>query len=165
MKTLCFVLGVAVSLVCSVNIAQNRSAPTDPASEAVPHNCEGNVFVLNAAHVAANATGADTLIMAIARLGDGERRRELNRRRLHNVRVFLTELQKHDASKVIIAEGERVRGYGRVELYVGGRLFQVIAIKTNDDLLVSATCEPDNIRPKWPDTNFYPYLLKKPKRR
>jgi hypothetical protein len=163
MKTWCFVLLVSVPLVCSVGTAQIRSAPADPSTEAVPRNCEGNVFVLNAAHVAANATGADTLIIAIARLGDGERRRELNRRRLHNVRVFLTELQKHKAGTVIIAEGERARGYGRVELYVGGRLFEVMAIKTNDDLLVSATCEPDNIRPKWPDSNFYPYLVKKPK--
>ena len=165
MKTLSFILVISVPLICSAGTAQVRSASANNSTEAVPRNCEDNVFVLNATHVAANATGPDTLIIAIARLGDGERRRELNRRRLHNVRVFLTQLQKHKASTVIIAEGEPVSGHGRVELYVGGRLFQVIAIKTNDDLLVSATCEPDNIRPKWPDSNFYPYLDKKPKRR
>jgi len=162
MKTLGCFLVLTILVGCSVCTAQIRSAPPETLTKPTPGNCEDNVFILNAAHVAADATGDDTLIIAIARLGDGERRRELNRRRLHNVRVFLTELQKRKPSTVIIAQGEQVGGYGRVELYVGGRLFQVIAIKTNDDLLVSATCEPDNIRPKSPDSSFYPYLDKKP---
>jgi len=36
------------------------------------------------------------------------------------------------------AEGARVSGYGRVELYVGGKLFYVLMIRRNADLAVGA---------------------------
>ena len=108
--------------------------------------------------------GPNSLIIAIARLGDGEDRRELNRRRLHNVRVFLANSGKRSPDTVVVAQGERVKGYGQVELYVGGRLFDVIAVGTNGDLLVGLTCEPDNIDPKRADQNLYPNLDKRQKR-
>jgi hypothetical protein len=133
--------------------------------ETKPTNCELNSSKLSGAHQAAAATGHDTIIIAIARLGDGERRAEVNRRRLHNVRVFLAEAWKRSPLSVVLAQGERVRGYGRVELYVGGRLFELIAVKTNGDLPVSLTCEPDTIRPTWFDRNLYPYVDRNRSRR
>jgi hypothetical protein len=164
MKTLYFVLVVSVLLVCSASTAQIRStAANTESTEAVPRNCEGNVFILNAAHVAANATGADASIIAIARLGDGERNRMLNHRRLHNVRVYLTEFGWHrDPATVITAEGERVKGYGRVELYVRGVSFESLAVRRNHDLLVGS-CEPDDMRPVKAESNLYPFRDRRPR--
>lgn len=164
MKTLYFVPIVSVLLVCSPGTAQIHPAAASTGTEAIPRNCEGNVFILNAAHVAADTSGADTSIIAIARLGDGERNRRINQRRLHNIRVYLTEFGwQRDPATVITAEGERTKGYGRVELYVRGVLFESLAVKRNQDLLVGS-CEPDSIRPVRAERNLYPYLDTQPRR-
>jgi hypothetical protein len=36
--------------------------------------------------------------------------------------------------RIVLAEGERVRGLGRVEIYLKGRLFTVSTINRNKDL-------------------------------
>ena len=74
----------------------------------------------------------------IARLGDSEQRQELNRRRLHNARTYLVEFEHRSPQTIITAEGERVKGYGRVELYVGGKLFYVLMIRPNANFAVGS---------------------------
>jgi hypothetical protein len=145
------------------SIAQNRSQSNNAeSSQPILTSCEENIALLSTSHEAAGEYG---FIIAIARLGTGERRRELNSRRLHNVRVYLTEFDWHRAAKTVItAEGERVTGLGRVELYVGGKLVGVLGIKRNRDLLVGS-CEPDDIRPVKAESNLYPYLDRKPPQR
>lgn len=156
-----FALSVGLILVATSGIAQKELAPAKTQSyQLLAGDCETNDATLNVTHQTAEAIGSTALIIAIARLGDGERNRELNHRRLHNVRVYLTERWHRNPELVITAEGNRVKGYGRIELYVGGRLFDVIAIKRDRDLLVGS-CEPENIRPKWIDRNLYPYLGQK----
>lgn len=160
MKVLHYSLAVSLLLIgVSVSVAQNRSAPADVQPQTILGTCEDNIsFLSNAHHLA----GADGTIIAIARLGDGERSRELNRRRLHNVRVYLTEFDWQRAPQTVItAEGERVRGYGRVELYVRGILFAVLQVRRNQDLLVGS-CEPDDIRPVGAERNLYPYRDRRP---
>lgn len=127
-----------------------------------PYPCEPNLATLNVAHQIA---GEKDLIIFIARLGDGEGRGEINRRRLHNVRAYLTSqlYWKRDPETVIVAEGERVRGYGRVEIYIRGILIDVIAAERNRDIPVGS-CEPDDIRPKRADEIFYPFLDEKLRR-
>src|SRR5207247_3130982 len=78
------------------------------------------------------------LVIAIARLGDGEQKPDLNRRRLHNVRTYLAEFDGRSSERVVMAEGERVNGYGRIELYVDGKLFYVLMISPNADLAVGS---------------------------
>jgi hypothetical protein len=148
-----FALAAFVVLVASSSgVAQSTEGA---AIEVKPYPCEYNISTLSAAH---NAAGPKGLIIAIARLGDGEYSREFNRRRLHNVRIYLTEFDWHRTpDTVITAEGERVRGYGRIELYVNGKLFEVLATKRNRDLLVGS-CEPDDERPVKAESNLYPYL-------
>ena len=51
----------------------------------------------------------------------GEQRQELNR--LHNVRTYLVQFDLRSPETIVTAEGLRVNGYGRVELYVGGNSF------------------------------------------
>src|SRR5258706_468491 len=97
----------------SVNPAQTVA----PVAE-ILGTCEDNVSLLSNAH---HLAGPDGTIIVIARLGDGETNREQNRRRLHNVRVYLTEFGWHrQPSTVITTQGEPIKGYGRVELYVRG---------------------------------------------
>jgi hypothetical protein len=159
-----FALAVGLLLAATSGNAQKELAPakTQP-NQFVPSDCEGNDSTLNVTHQTAAALGPDGIIIAIARLGDGERNRMLNYRRLHNARVYLTEIWHRKPESVITAEGDRVKGYGRTELYVGGKLFDVIAVKPNQDLLVGS-CEPEDIRPKWIDRNLYPYLGQKPRK-
>lgn len=115
------------------------ASPNQPGQqlpESILNDCEGNVSALSNTH---HLAGADTTIIAIARLGTGEQSRDLNRRRLHNIRVYLTELAWHrDPLTVVTAEGERVKGYGRVELYVRGILFVSLAVRRNEDLMVGS---------------------------
>jgi hypothetical protein len=163
MKVVQFALGVSLLLSGSPPAtAQNGSASIGAqSSQPILTSCEENIALLSGSHQVA---GKDGLIIAIARLGNGEHRRELNRRRLHNVLVYLTEFDWQRAPKTVIkAEGERVRGFGRVELYVGGKLLAVLGVKRNGDLLVGS-CEPDNIRPVKAERNLYPYLYTRSRR-
>jgi hypothetical protein len=88
--------------------------------------------------------GKDSLII-IAGLGDDERNRKLDWRRLQNARTYLSEYIKASApGTIILAEGERVAGYARIEIYVGGELFSTLAVNRNRDLIVGS-CEPEEI--------------------
>lgn len=168
MRVLHFALAVSLLLIGSAAVAAQRkvdSGTVQPSQiEATPSNCEENISILGAA---TQAVAKDGLLIVIARLGDGERNRELNRRRLHNVRTYLSEYVHARAPETIItAEGERVSGYGRIELYVGGKLFHVLTIPRNGDLLVgSCYYEIDIPADKERQKNLYPWLDRKQRRR
>jgi hypothetical protein len=121
-----------------------------------PANCESDIAILD---LASGRAGEDGLIIAIARLGDGERRRTLNLRRLHNVRAYLTEWDgRRNPKTVLLAEGERASGYGRIELYVGGALLQTLLIRPNADLIVgSCTYEINSPSEQRRENNLYPW--------
>ena len=112
-------------------------------------------------------TRADELIIVIARLGDGERGQNLNHRRSHNVRAYLTQLYKHHPETIIVAEGERAKGFGRVELYVGGKLFDFLKLRRNSDLFVG-TCYADSpsqdLCSLESEKNYYPCLDRRKQR-
>lgn len=131
-----------------------RYSQTDPR----PTNCENHIAVLEAANQDA---GKDGLIILIARLGSGDNKQELNQHRLHSARAYLTEyLHARSPNTIVIAEGERVEGYGRIEIYVGGKLYYVLAIKANADLSVGS-CEPaelDDARQRELRKKLYPWL-------
>src|ERR1700687_3048719 len=102
---------------CSDVLAQDQQfqMPTKPV------NCESDIAILDGA---SNQAGEKGLIIVIARLGDGDNNRDLNRRRLHNVRTYLTQWGgRRNPTNVVTAQGERVKGYGRGELYVAGKLY------------------------------------------
>ena len=60
----------------------------------------------------------DTRMIFIARLGTGERDRKINRGR----HEWLEEYLQKKGVAYVFAEGDRVKGLGRMEVYVGGRL-------------------------------------------
>jgi hypothetical protein len=82
------------------------------------------------------------LIIVIARRGTGEGRPDLIRRRLHNVKTHLVQVGGRSPETVLVAEGERVEGYGRLQFYIGGKLVEDLKIKRNSDLYVG-TCYPE----------------------
>jgi len=139
---------------------QDISKDKENINRIVLRNCEQNNFALNFLNSAAPKDG---LIIAIARLGDGETQNKFNWRRLHNIKVYLTKFGlNRNPETLILAQGERVKGYGRIEVYLEGKLVDILATKQNQDLLVGS-CEPDDIRPVEAEKNFYPYLDQKNK--
>jgi hypothetical protein len=118
-----------------------------------PLNCEENVIHMElAAQLASEESQRAGVIIAIARLGDGENLQELNSRRLHNVRVSLTDNLKIEPRRLVIASGQRVRGYGRIEFYLGGKLIGGLLVKRGKDLCVDC-CDIDE--------RYYPYRKRK----
>ena len=97
-----------------------------------PFNCETNLQHLEDLKVmVANQPDRDGLLIMLARLGDGERRRDLNRRRLENVRRGLTNNLGIAERQIIVGESARVRGYGRVEFYLAGQMVGVLPVHRN----------------------------------
>jgi hypothetical protein len=124
-----------------------------------PTGCEYNTAILDSL---AQKTQLDQLIIVIAHLGSNETKPNLNNCRLHNVRTYLTEFLtdpsvRRKPETIVLAQGERVPGLGRIEFYVNGRLVDVLKIRTNADLSV-ANCgrePPENPCPH-SMRNFYP---------
>lgn len=77
------------------------------------------------------SAGKDSTIFIIARLGTGEHSRKFTRHRLFITSDYLIASRGVSKDKVITAEGERVRGFGLVEVYVGGKLFVIFKMKRN----------------------------------
>jgi hypothetical protein len=157
-----------ISYACVVEAQQKPGSETPifPVED-LPGGCEFNNSVLT---VLAQNTPADELIIVIARLGDRESRKNLNSRRLHNVKIFLTEFLVDSVRRrpetIILAEGQRVKGYGRVELYVKGKLYEVMKASHNADLIMGY-CSREPPEPPCPpiERNLYPCRDKYLKRR
>lgn len=129
-------------------IAQERASSSIPYGFSdKPRDCEINIIRIESLKKLADAENNRTVI-AVARLGDGEYAQELNRRRLANVMTVLTGNLGMKKERVVIASGERVRGYGRVEVYVGGQLLDALLVHRGKDLCVDC-CDID--------PRYYPY--------
>lgn len=89
-----------------------------------PTSCELVQRILGTVHELA----ADGNVIVISKLGKGESAASLNRMRLKTVRQYLETVWKRPSSTVILAQGERVSGFGRLEFYTNGALvYQIIA--------------------------------------
>lgn len=122
------ILSILLIIICLINansplIAQNRLGDVP----AKPHNCEDALAILDFATLEAQKDKERSLIV-IAHLGDSEKSSSLNWRRLKDVRENLSEKGMH---QIVMASGERVKGFGRLEFYVGGKLLYVIAYPRN----------------------------------
>ena len=146
------VLVLWMLMAASISVAQDRAADTRLA-QTTPGNCEVNAVDLDSVRSEAlEETNRDGLVIVIARLGNGETSRAYNRWRLIAVKNYLSRYSL-PAQRIVTAEGERVNGYGRVELYVAGKLRVVLLANRNRSLCVEC-CEPD-------DADFYPYRRNK----
>ena len=121
---------IVMVLGCAVN-----SSAQDSGSPRIWQGFDGTHCETTKAELdlVAQTTGRDKTIIVIARLGGGETSRVINRRRLGGLRDYLESVRSFPPDKLITAEGERVRGLGRVELYVGGELLMVFTLNRNKD--------------------------------
>ena len=102
-------------------------APAVPAPE-WPVSCERAMSDLDVSLIEMLKL-KDSYLIVIARLGTGEHSNRLNRYRLEGVEEYMK--RKLPDVKYVLAEGKRVKGLGRVELYVGGKLLRTMPIKKN----------------------------------
>ena len=104
----------------------------------------GNVLSI----VRQEAAKVDKPIIVIAYLGDGEVQRDLNRVRLNRVQQGIQIDSRHPVPKIILAEGENIKGQGSVEIYVDGKLMAIIRSQRNRYLCASC-CEGCVTVPAW----------------
>jgi hypothetical protein len=120
--------------------AQNQSS-SNPLPLQHPDNCEGNSARLDVVRNKSQAAGQSKVTIVVARLGTGEQSRELNRRRLYTIGSYLIAMGL-PPQRLVTTEGESVRGFGRIEIYVGGELVEVLSVKQCKDLPVGI-CDND----------------------
>jgi hypothetical protein len=140
------------ALVAAPASAQDRpESPIPFAFTAEPTDCESNRLRLEgyAKHFVNAANGEGRVIIAVSRLGTGEQSRALNRIRLYVVRATLIEELKLREQDVVTAEGPPVNGYGRVEIYMGGRLMDALLVNLGKALCADC-CYPDGKRYSYP---------------
>ncbi len=94
----------------------------------VPMECEGAASRLDFAVIDTKKLDGAYLII-IARLGTGETSGHLNQIRLAVAEEYV--LRRGSDLKYVLAQGKRVKGLGRLELYVGGRLNEILPFKRN----------------------------------
>jgi hypothetical protein len=87
-----------------------------------------------------NLSGDDGIIILIARLGKGEYQRKSNRERLHAVWSYLHHAGQFPEHRIVKAEGDRVSGQGRVEIYANGRLMLSLTSSRKGDIVGRKTC-------------------------
>jgi hypothetical protein len=117
--------------------AQNAQSP-EPYIVGGSRGLDGTKLEETTSHyldLIAKSAARDKSIIMVARLGDGESSRGIIRRRLSALRDYFVNTRRIAESSVIAAEGERVRGLGQVEVYVGGRLFVVFRMRRNRDFV------------------------------
>lgn len=137
-------LVVAHFAVHSTHTVEAQSAPQSTSSELeeallapleVPPNCEVTKLYLDDVAFRAHKI-EDASLIVIARLGQGEKLPNLNRTRLKFTEAYLS--QRFPSTRIVAAERSRVRDFGIVEIYVGGKLLYTLPFKRN----ARSTCTP-----------------------
>jgi hypothetical protein len=118
---------------------QNNQSPEPYVVTGV--DCSDEEHVKSLLDHAAITAGGDKTITIIARLGAGESSRKLIRRRLNAPVNYLVENRGVSKSRIVTAEGERLRRLGHVEIYVGGNLFITFRMKRGRDFGQGARCK------------------------
>ena len=131
-------LFVFVMLLLSAPVSMSQELPSNAGGWRIPDaplNCEMNMLYMDMlSQMVPEQTRNGGVLVAVARLGAGEKWRESNRRRLYNVREYIKDRTGIGAGKIVVAEGERVSGLGRVEFYLGGRMVGGLLMGKNQDL-------------------------------
>lgn len=133
-----FFLFLIFCIALSVIAQQKEVFPTRQLSDFVVAKPDTCAYTHYKVDIVVQHTPKDKTLIVIARLGDKDSKPNLNKRRLHNFRVYSTqavsEQFRRGAQTVILAEGEPVKGYGQIEFYLDGRLIEVLKSHPNRDL-------------------------------
>lgn len=107
-----------------------------------PYECEQNAAEMEQVLVVMKKEpNPKGVLVLVARLGKGETRPWLNKRRLFNIGERYKVLGV-PAEKIVVAEGERVSDFGRVEIYWNGELLGALAVYKNRGICLNC-CEND----------------------
>ncbi len=132
-----FLATTALVLFASVLLAQENTKPRRWGIPEKPTNSETNASLMEQVRaLMQEEPNPDGVIILVARLGKGETKRELNRRRLYNVSFRYKVSLGIPAEKVVSAVGERVDDYGRVEIYWNGEMIGALPVFKNKDIYV-----------------------------
>ncbi len=126
-----------VLAACVPVLAQDK--PTEPTVVQGDANaCEINAAMFDYLANILRDNAAERLFV-VARLGTGEASRDFNRRRLHNVRTYYKQAQVWNIfdDRFVYAEGDQVKGEGRIEFYLGSKLMLTSLVKRGRDICVT----------------------------
>ncbi len=129
---------LSLSFVSVVSYAKAQNPNLVPRSLPITVDADSHETWTTEISYLSQSIGADEPVILIARLGNREASGSLSRRRLQVARMYLhvgrgREPQLREEN-IVTAEGERVRGAGRIEAYVRGKLFMVCVFKRNRNL-------------------------------
>ncbi|MDQ3819991.1 MAG: hypothetical protein M3362_20270 [Acidobacteriota bacterium] len=99
-----------------------------------PLNCEMTFQLMEDVRNMIQAEPDNGVLILIARLGNGEKSLTLNRRRLYNVREGF-QVTLGIRNPIVVAEGERINGFGRVEVYLGGKFVGALVARRNSHVI------------------------------
>jgi hypothetical protein len=134
---------LAAAIFCSAtSMAALAQAPThDPTIvQSDANGCE-----LNSVHVDGlieEALRSGERVFVIARLGSGEAASRINLYRLQDARNYFL-VRNFSLDRIVFAAGERSRGEGRIEFYLGGKLYLVSLAKRNRPVCLTCCDSPD----------------------
>jgi hypothetical protein len=133
------IIGSFSAMSANAYAQQSEEHPTPYVVDNVDCNDEERAKeLLDYASIAAKQ---DELFFIIARLGTGESYRDLIRRRLFAPKDYLMKTRGVSENRIIVAEGERVKGLGHVEIYIGSKLFILFKMKRHRDFGQGPLCK------------------------
>lgn len=134
------IANIIASLILSVGLCFAQEPPSSSGT-AKPDNCEGNMARLDSIRIEAlNGAGKDAAVIVIARLGRGEVSHVHNRNRLSAAGQYFSQYGL-PVRRIVLAEGGKADGFGRVEFYVAGELEDVLLVNRNRGLCIEC-CNP-----------------------
>lgn len=125
-KRLALILFLALSIGLGRTVAQDTITP-EPRMVNGGNNEDSKAEL----DLLAQRAGESKLIIMIARRGSKESSRSVSRVRLSTASGFLRSVRGVEKRRIVIGEGERVNGEGRIEVYLDGKLFMVFVFRRN----------------------------------
>lgn len=139
-KNLAFIITTFASL-SPIVLAQETSDNSLDRTWGIPERpktcANSEQYLFDVRRMLEKQSNPNTVLIIIARLGNGEKSREINRRRLDNVSEYMKNAYGVEPKKIIIAQGEKTNGFGRIEFYLAGQMVGALLVNRNRDFFVN----------------------------
>jgi len=123
------VILIALAFCCVVAVLATAQSTRLP--KPIMANGDSNEDSKALLDLLAESAGQDKPIIMIARLGNKESSTKLNWLRLRTAGAYLEDVRAIPKQRMILAVGEVVRGQGRIEMYLDGKLYMVFIFRRN----------------------------------
>lgn len=115
--------------------------PIKIVGQTIGDNCEQSSAKLVGVRTLFKDIDSEQKIILIANLGRKERNSFLNKRRLFSVTAYL-QMMKVEKNRIVTANTDKSTGLGKVEIYIQGRLVEIIYARRDADIPVGK-CDND----------------------